>query len=83
MANETQTDLFGFKGWKKYDLFIFVKKEKRMKRNWTLVRVTADTHAKLKAFCAENVLAKRGEMTLTGVVETALEDFFQKNTKNP
>lgn len=52
-----------------------------MKRNWTLVRVTADTHAKLKAFCAENVLANRGEMTLTGVVETALEDFFQKNTK--
>ena len=52
-----------------------------MKRNWTLVRVTADTHAKIKAFCAENVLAKRGEMTLTCVVETALEDFFQKNTK--
>ena len=52
-----------------------------MKRNWTLVRVTADTHSKIKAFCAENVLAKRGEMTLTGVVETALEDFFKKNTK--
>lgn len=53
-----------------------------MKRNWTLVRVTSDTHAKLKAFCAENVLANRGEMTLTGVVETALEDFFQKKYKN-
>ena len=64
-------------------LFIFLKKGETMKRNWTLVRVTADTHEKLKAFCAENVLAKRGEMTLTGVVETALEDFFKKNTKTP